>query len=142
MSDPAAPASPTPPPPGPKRRAFSLRFVFNNIRDILVWCLLLAAFRVVPYFIQKVDPTSAVSDFGMVHVLVYGALGTSFAVLTVWLIFHFSFPTLAEYLDGEKFRSDFHGVPAPHRLWMLVAVMGLLVWTFVKITALGAGGNA
>lgn len=142
MSDPAAPASPTPPPPGPKRRAFSLRFVFNNIRDILVWCLLLAAFRIVPFFIQKVDPTSAVSDFGMVHVLVFGALGTSFAVLTVWLIFHFSFPTLAEYLDGEKFRSDFHGVPAPHRLWMLVAVMGLLVWTFVKITALGAGGDA
>lgn len=141
MSDPAA--QPTPPqPPQQVRRPFSLKLLTNNLRDIAVWCLLLAAFRVVPYLIQKVDPTSAVSDFGMVHVLVFGSLGTSFAVMTVWIVFHFSFPTLSGYLDSGKFREDFHGIPAQHRTWMLVAVMGLLVWTFVKITALGAGGDA
>jgi hypothetical protein len=138
MND-VAPSPPESTPP--KKRPFSLAFLKKNVYDLLVWCLLLAAFRVVPYFIQKVDPTSAVSDFGMVHVLVYGALGASFAVMTVWLILHFSFPTLADYLDHGKFREDFKDLPSAHRVWMLVAVMGLLMWTFVKITGLGAGGG-
>jgi hypothetical protein len=141
MSDPVDPPPPHKP-PHPGRRPFSWKFLTNNLRDIAVWCLLLAAFRVVPYLIQQADPTSAVSDFGMVHVLVYGSLGTSFAVMTVWIVFHFSFPTLSGYLDSGKFREDFHGVPSQHRIWFLVAVMGLLVWTFVKVTALGAGGDA
>ncbi len=126
----------------PKRKPFSFAFLQKNFRDMLVWCVLLAAFRVVPYLIQKVDPTSAVSDFGMVHVLVYGALGASFAVMTVWLILHFSFPTLSSYLDDGKFREDFKAISAQQRVWMLVAVMALIMWTFVKITGLGAGGGS
>lgn len=142
MSPSSAPAPNPEPAPNPKRRPFSIRFLKKNIHDFLVWLLLLAAFRWVPYLIQKVDPTSAVSDFGMVHVLIFGALGTSFAVLTVWLIFHFSFPTLSEYLDREIFKNDFKDVPPHHRIWVLIVVMTVLVWSFVKITALGAGGDA
>ncbi|MBV6501671.1 MAG: hypothetical protein CJBNEKGG_04189 [Prosthecobacter sp.] len=142
MSMTPASDSPPEPRPGPKKPPFSLSFLTKNIHDVLIWLLLLAAFRVVPYLIQKVDPTSAVSDFGMVHVLIYGALGTSFAVLTVWLIFHFSFPTLAEYIDGDSFKNDFKNIPAPHRIWVVIVVMSVLVWCFVKITALGAGADA
>jgi hypothetical protein len=126
----------------PKKQPLFIAFFRKNFHDIVVWCLLLAAFRVVPYLIQKVDATSAISDFGMVHVLVYGALGASFALMTVWLILHFSFPTLDDYMDSGKFREDFKALPAQHRVWMLVAIIALLMWTFVKITGLGAGGGA
>jgi len=112
-------------------------FLSANYKELLLALIAPAVLFFIRFGVQAVDPTAAVSDWGMVDVLMFAcaALVASYAFL--WALLRIAFKTFALYLDSKTFRSDFFEKLNPNvRIAAtLLVIFGnlLLIVEFAKI---------
>lgn len=76
--------------------------------------------------IQAVDPTAGRYDTGALHGLITGAVAYLTAVWLAWMVLQIEWPTLNEHIDLQKWVQDWRTIRPEQRVWMTLAIWGLL----------------
>ena len=113
---------------------------------IAVAAILVAVF-VLPPVLRFIDPTSAIVDGGILHLIFLGAVGLTGALVLFWILLNIAFHTLDSWSDGEfsseihtrdgerkkvyrSFQNDFAKVRSEHRLYFFLGIFATCMLTF------------
>lgn len=97
----------------------------NHIRELGIVILAMLALLYSPAIIRLHDPTAGELDGSVFQLIAHAGLLFFGALLWFWVALSAFFPTISKYADS-KFRADFAALPATSRVWLFVAVLGLL----------------
>jgi hypothetical protein len=97
----------------------------NHLRELFIVLLAMAALLCLPSLIRLHDPTAGELDGSVFQLLAYAGLQFFGVLLFFWVALSAFFPTVSKYADAQ-FRKDFAGIPPAVRVWIFVAVLGLL----------------
>lgn len=102
-------------------------WIKNHLRELFIVILAMLALLFTPSVIRLHDPTAGELDGSVFQLLSYAGLQFFGFLLLFWVALSAFFPTVSRYADS-KFKSDFSALPATHRAWLFVAVLGLLTF--------------
>lgn len=114
-----------------------MKFLRNNFREILLTIVLLVAFRLWPMFWQTfIDPQSAASDSGIVHLLIFGSLAAAFILTTGWVLLYTFFPSVDEWAEFGGFRAAFAELRPHQQIATMFALVAFFAWLIVRCAEL------
>lgn len=97
----------------------------NHIRELFIVLTAMVALLLLPSAIRLHDPTAGELDGSVFQILAYAGLQFFGVLLWFWVALSAFFPTVSRYADAQ-FRKDFTALTPAVRVWLFVAVLGIL----------------
>jgi hypothetical protein len=103
------------------------RWFFSNFQGILALIVATTIFFFLGPILQGLDTTAGTVDLGSLHVLAFGGVRFLFCTFLAWSVLQMDWKILDKYVDREILKDDWKDAFPKTRLYIFVAVYGILL---------------